>query len=241
MLEQLVMGLKGRSWVLILPLIAVLALAACSPTPAPAPVEIEKEATKEVAKEAPAAVETEVVVLELAKVIETPVPVEVEDRQPLQLDVVDEAGRLHFRLEIDADDYPPGNDFKLEVMAIPREKIAEICQDQQVCKEYPEVSGVEDGRLIILVDSEKYVTASPYVFSVTGIDQFDKPVSVSTSVDNPPEDHGIIIYHEDDRTIEHFPAKLIQEGDFFWVASSDDPDDPDYYAPIYRCCREHGH
>ncbi|NIO70235.1 MAG: hypothetical protein GTN71_14715 [Anaerolineae bacterium] len=283
MLEQLDMKLKGRSWVLMLPLIAVVALAACGPAPTPEVVEkvVEKEVavevTRVVEKEVEVVVEvtrvvekevevvkevvvtptplplpegdetvepvgeTKVEVLELANVIETPVPVEVKNRQPLQLDVIEaQTGRLHFRLEIDTDDYPPpsfGDVFTLTVTAIPTGTIAanfEACQEKpEECK-YPEVVGLTDERrLIILVDSTEYVAANPYAFSVTGITEFANPVSVSISVDIPseeiPEDHGIIIYHEDDGTSEHFSARLDEDDSGFLLVTNSDP--------ITRCCK----
>jgi hypothetical protein len=169
-------------------------------------------------------------------------PITVTGRQPLQLNVIGAKNgitRTHFSLGIDESDYPPGSNFELQVKAFFNKDIAETCQeDRAACEEeHPEVSCVtKDGRLIILVDSTGYVVASPYAFSVTGIGEFANPITVSISVDIPPgeedSEHGLIIYHEDDGTIEHFRGELIQEGDFFRVTNSE---------PITRCCACDGH
>ena len=195
---------------------------------------------------------TKFVVLELADVIETPVPVWVQNRQPLQLDVIEtETERLHFRLEIDTDDYPPGNDFTLEVMAVPREEIAEICQGQKPCEQYPEVYDVtEDNYLHIQVtDTSVYTASNPYAFSVTGIDPFAESITASISITLPQsttretlqeQEHGVMIYHEGDEDngegkAERFSADLITDAEDrrFWRVRNSDP--------ITRCCRMHGH
>jgi hypothetical protein len=173
-------------------------------------------------------------VLTLEDILVEPETVEVNDRQSLRLDVVKgedpEEGRLHFRLEIDAEAYPDGDDFMLTVQAISQTTIFDACKDDEEppCDEYPEVYGVTgDGRLLIGVGvapdyTDVFTANNPYTFDVTGIGEFTKPISVSISVNQPEgvsredwvqQPHGLFIYHQEVETGEtrRFPAILIQD------------------------------
>jgi len=197
-------------------------------------------------------------------------PITVTRLQYLQLTVFgkNEMTRTHFVLGINQNAYPQDSGtFTLMVKAIPTETIAanyfEVCQedededededeeeDEEECGYRGVVGLTDDGRLIIRVDSgeyagERYVAASPYAFSVTGIhEEFENPVSVSISVDRPEkisrelweqQEHGIIIHHEGDGT-EHFTATQLitqnAESGFYLVTNSDS---------ITRCCAAYGH
>lgn len=220
--------------------LTIILLAACVP-PTSGPVT---EPSQPGVTEEPEAENPIVMTFNLEELTTTPISVEVANRQPLDLKVTarEEDGegqpreRLYFHLQIESEDYPSEESFEIEVSATPMETILKECEERLKECQNPEVAYFREGRFIIRLDSTEYFVASPYAFSVKGIDKFDNPISLSISVDLPSgeeisQDHGIIIYHEDDNTFEQFSAELVQEEGFYLVTNSDS---------IIRCCRAHG-
>jgi hypothetical protein len=251
MLKQVVKGFKQKLKLLLPLLIGAILFLVTAQCGVQSPPGKEGKNGSEVTIEAKSTEGSEIktVTLELAQSIGNPMTITLVHRQPLQLAVVDSAiPRRHFWLEIASEAYPDGEDFALQVTAIPSATIIanfEACQKKEVECEYPEVVGLtEDRRPIVEIKSERFVTANPYDFSVNVFDQnghpissFNSPITISISVDLLPEDksqdHGIILYHSDDRTIENFPARLTEdEGGSLLVTNSTD---------IYRLSRMKGH